>query len=325
MISGSSLASTGALTVNGGTFDMSQLAANQTVGALSGTGGTIALGNLVLTTNSASNTTLASAIADGGIGGGTGAALVKQGSGILALTGANTYSGGTTVSGGLINFAALNNFGTGAITLNGGGVQWATGNTVDISSRLAPLGAGGGTFDTNGNNVTFASTISGAGALTKQGVGTLTLTANNTYSGGTVVSGGLINFNSASNFGSGMVTLNGGGLQWAAGSTADISSKLMPLGAGGGIFDTNGNTITFATGLTGTGGLAKQGLGTLNLTGTNTYTGGTAVLVRHPGDERQHRRQCRGRRRPAPWAATARSAAAWSTAAPSRPATRSAF
>ena len=93
------------------------------------------------------------------------------------------------------------------------------------------------------------------------------------------MTGGLINFNSASNFGSGLITLNGGGLQWAAGSTADISSKLAPLGAGGGIFDTNGNTVTFATGLTGSGGLAKQGLGTLNLTGNNTYTGGTAVLA----------------------------------------------
>jgi len=63
------------------------------------------------------------------------------------------------------------------VTLNGGGVQWATGTTADISPMLAPLGAAGGTFDTNGNNVTLASTISGAGALTKQGLGTLSLTA----------------------------------------------------------------------------------------------------------------------------------------------------
>ena len=276
LLSGSSLNAAGALTVNGGTFDLSQLDGPLTVGTLSGTGGTIALGTnptaSTLTTNSSANTTLASVITgDGG--------LIKQGSGILALSGASTYTGGTTVSGGLINFTAANNFGTGAITLAGGGLQWATGNTTDISSRLAPLGAAGGTFDTNGNNVTLASAISGAGALTKQGLGTLALTATNTYSGGTVVTGGLINFNSASNFGTGAITLAGGGLQWAAGSTADISAKLAPLGAGGGIFDTNGSTITFATGLTGTGGLAKQGLGTLNLTGANTYTGGTAVLA----------------------------------------------
>ena len=183
------------------------------------------------------------------------------------------------MTGGLINFAALNNFGTGAITLNGGGVQWATGNTVDISSRLAPLGAGGGTFDTNGNNVTLASATVRNRRHHQGRQRHLTLAANNTYAGGTTMTGGLINFASASNFGAGNILLNGGGLQWAAGSTADISSKLAPLGAGGGTFDTNGNTITFATGLTGSGGLAKQGLGTLNLTGNNTYTGGTAVLA----------------------------------------------
>ena len=138
--------------------------------------------------------------------------------------------------------------------------------------------------------------ISGAGALTKPGLGTLTLTANNLYSGGTTVSGGLVNFTSANNFGSGNILLNGGGLQWAAGNSADISSKLAPLGAGGGIFDTNGNNVTFATGLTGTGGLAKQGLGTLNLTGNNTYSGGTTVLGRHAGGERQRRQQRHGGR-----------------------------
>ena len=114
--------------------------------------------------------------------GGSGGSLIKQGSGTLTLTGANTYTGGTTVTGGLINFAAANNFGTGAITLNGGGLQWATGNTTDISARLAALGAGGGTFDTNGNNVTLRhGAISGSGGSTKTGAGTLTLAAANTY------------------------------------------------------------------------------------------------------------------------------------------------
>ena len=92
-----------------------------------------------------------------------------------------------------------------------------------------------------------------------------------------------------------MVTLNGGGLQWAAGTTTDISSRLV-LGAGGGTFDTGGNNVTFATGLSGAGGITKQGNGILNLAGANTYTGPTAVDGRHAGGERQHHQQRHGGR-----------------------------
>jgi autotransporter-associated beta strand protein/T5SS/PEP-CTERM-associated repeat protein len=207
-------------------------------------------------------------------GGGT---LSKAGAGTLILSGANSYSGGTTVSGGLINFAAAGNFGSGAIALNGGGLQWAAGNATDISARLAPLGAGGGIVDTNGNTVAFATALAGGGGLTKQGNGTLILSAANSYSGGTTVSGGLIIFAAANNFGTGSITVNGGGLQWATGNTSDISARLAPLGAGGGVFDTNANTVTFATAVSGSGGLTKQGSGTLTLSGANSYGGGTTV------------------------------------------------
>ena len=121
--------------------------------------------------------------------------LIKQGSGTLTLTGNNLYSGGTQIQGGLINFSSLNNFGTGQITLSGGGLQWATGTTTDISSRLAPLGAGGGTFDTNGNNVTLPRASPAAGGLAKQGQGTLNLTGTNTYTGGTTVLAGTLAVN----------------------------------------------------------------------------------------------------------------------------------
>ena len=270
---GGSLPVGGALTVNGGLFDMAQISTGQTVGALAGSGGQIDLGNNNLITNSNGNTTLVTQITGAAGGGG----LIKQGSGILTLTGLNLYSGGTTIQGGLINFASPLNLGSGLITMNGGGLQWAAGNTTDISFQLAALGAGGGVFDTNGNNVALSQTISGTGSLTKQGQGSLTLAGNNLYSGGTTVTGGVINFTSANSFGSGQITLSGGGLQWAAGSTADISSKLAPLGTGGGTFDINGNIVTLASAITGSGGLTKQGLGVLTLTGNNSYSGGTTV------------------------------------------------
>ena len=139
--------------------------------------------------------TLAANISDTG-------SLTKLGSGTLILTGNSTYSGGTTVLGGLINFAMAANFGTGPITVNGGGLQWATGNTTDISAQLAPLGAGGALFDTNGNNVAFASALSGSGGLVKVGNGTLTLGGASSYAGGTTINGGTLAVSADNNLGS---------------------------------------------------------------------------------------------------------------------------
>src|SRR4029077_18761661 len=109
-------------------------------------------------------------------------------------------------------------FASGNITLNRGGLQWATGNTLDISSRLNAFGAGGASFDTNSNNVTLASTLSGAGGLTKAGAGTLTLSGTSSYGGGTTINGGTLIAGADSNLGNanGGLTFGGGTLQFGS-------------------------------------------------------------------------------------------------------------
>ena len=214
---------------------------------------------------------------DGNISGVGG--LTKDGAGVLTLSGTNTYSGGTTITGGLVNFADGANLGTANITLNGGGLQWASGNVTDISARLNAIGADGATFDTNANDVTLASVLSGAGGVTKTGTGVLTLSGTNTYSGGTTITGGLVNFADGANLGTANITLNGGGLQWATGNTTDISARLNAIGANGATFDTNNNDVTLASVLSGTGGITKTNGGILILSGANSYSGGTTVLA----------------------------------------------
>ena len=222
------------------------------------------------------STTVSGVIQDGGSAGGTGASLVKTGTGILTLSGTNTYTGGTAVTGGLVNFTSAANFGTGSITLNGGGLQWASGTTTDISARLAALGSGGGTFDTNGNDVTLAGSIGGAGRLTKTGAGTLTLSSANTYTGGTAIVGGTISINDDAQLGAagGALVLTGGTLQITNGVTM---ARPTTLGTGGGTFDLQGNALTVNSVISGAGGLTLSSGGLLVLAAANTYTGGTVV------------------------------------------------
>ncbi len=147
--SGGSLAPTGALTVNGGTFDLN--GNNQTVGALSGTGGILALGNGVLTTDSASNTTLASAIS--GTGG-----LTKQGLGTLNLTGTNTYTGPTSVTAGTL---AVNGGLTSNVTVGAAGTLGGNGTITGLVTNNGTVAPGNsiGTLTINGNFVQNAGTI----------------------------------------------------------------------------------------------------------------------------------------------------------------------
>ncbi|GHU08541.1 hypothetical protein FACS1894158_17860 [Betaproteobacteria bacterium] len=206
--------------------------------------------------------------------------LTKTGAGTLTLSGTNTYDGGTSVNGGLINFSNANNFGTGAITLNGGGLQWASGTTTDISSRFdttSALGAGGGILDTNANEVTLNSAINGSGRLTKTGLGTLALAGTNTYTGGTTVSGGTLSIAASTNIGlvgNGINEINGGTLK-LTGTDEDYTHAWTLTGPGNNIETANPNTISGI--LSGTGGFTKSGGGILTLSNANNYGGATTI------------------------------------------------
>ena len=279
---GSTLNLTGAaFTINGnGTLNIGNATANgTTAGTVTGLVGSITNAGTINFNQSDATYTFATAIA------GTGA-VVQNASGITFLTGANTYSGATIVNAGLINFSNGGNLGTGRITLNGGGLQWAAANTTDISGRLNALGASGGTFDTNGNDVTLASGISGTGGLTKTGTGTLTLTNANSYTGETTISNGTLKLAGAGTLaGATGVSLTGGSAVFdlSTGSSQSVAhlsgvvGSLVALGANT-LTLTDNTSQTFSGSLTGTGGgLVKQGTGTLTLSGASTYTGGTAL------------------------------------------------
>jgi outer membrane autotransporter protein len=265
----------------GGQFDMSGGVAN-TAGSIEG-GGDFFLGANQLTVGSNNlSANVSGTINDGGSFGGTGASLVKVGTGTLTLSGANTYTGGTTINAGALSISADNNLGdtAGPLALNGGTLQITAAGVMLSPTRAVSLGAGGGTFDVT-QSASISSGISGAGGLTKTGAGTLSLGGANTYSGGTTVNAGTLQLlPGASLSAGGALTVNGGTFNTGGNnlSVGVLSGSGGVIAMPGGVLtaDSASNT-TLAAALIGTGSLVKQGSGLLNLTGANTYTGPTSV------------------------------------------------
>src|SRR4029077_15318264 len=109
--------------------------------------------------------------------------------------------------------------------------------------------------------------------------GTLVLAGANSYSGGTLVDGGALQVSADAGLGaaSGALTLHAGTLVT---TTSFAPARSVTLAENGGTFATATATqLTLGGAIAGPGALAKLGAGTLVLTGTNTYSGGTRIAA----------------------------------------------
>ena len=299
-LSGSgSLASPVNLAKSGTTFDISgTTTGTETISSLTGVAGTtVALGSQNLTVGDSTNTTMAGAITDGGIAGGTGGSVTKAGSGALTLTGDNTYTGPTTVNAGTLALS-------GAGTLSSSTAVNVTAGSFDISAinynseTVASIASSAGSSIVLGannltagdsTNTTVAGVISGVGgSFTKTGSGTTTFTAADTYTGATTINNGDLVLSGAGslaptsdvNLTSGNSTFDISGITASSetiGSLAGVAGSNVILGSNNLTTGDSLNT-TMAGVISGVGGsLTKQGTDTMTLTGTNTYTGATTI------------------------------------------------
>ncbi|EOI1394634.1 autotransporter outer membrane beta-barrel domain-containing protein [Citrobacter freundii] len=180
--------------------------------------------------------------------------LNKGDLGTLILTGDNTYSGGTTITSGTLQVAGDTNLGAAdtGITFNGGTLKY--GEAFD-TARQVSLESGGGTFDTNGHDVSLLTEVEGNGQLTKTGKGSLTLTLDNTYTGGTTIEQGVLQLG------------NGGDIGSIQGDIID-----------NGVLNVNrGDTLALTGNISGKGQLHQTGSGITELQGENSYSGATLI------------------------------------------------
>ncbi|HEV2971100.1 MAG TPA: autotransporter-associated beta strand repeat-containing protein [Pirellulales bacterium] len=268
------------------------------------TGGTTLIGNATIgVAQSAGDLQLNNAI-------GGNFALTKTGLGQLGLGGTNTFSGGLAVQQGtLYTFQSINNASTNGVLGNN------TSVTLGSSGQTATLALGGGTsnmpftlatggtgaFDVPSTlNLQLSGAIGGAGALLVTDFGTLTLSGNNTFTGGVTISGGTLQVGnpgalnssapnsvafSSTSFGTGILSLNGNSVTVSSlTSSAVVGTPVVQNANANGAFLTVNNLAanTFP-GIVQDGpgggslGLTKSGVGTLTLSGNNTFTGGVSI------------------------------------------------
>jgi fibronectin-binding autotransporter adhesin len=225
--------------------------------------------------------------------------LTQAGTGTLSLTtSVSTFTGPVNVNAGTLAVTSFANLGnTSGLSINGAAFKFL--GAFDPSATAITIGNSGATFDTNGNAITLINSfVSGStGGLTKKGLGSLTISSDNDYSGGTVVSGGKLVVNApTSGTGSGTVSVQSGaslgGSGVVGGAVQLASGAVLEPGDGAGTLTVtslglaSGSLATFELAASGAGDLvAVTGAGGLSLDGTaiGLYQVGGTLPIATPG------------------------------------------
>ena len=227
--------------------------------------------------------------------------LFKSGDGTLDFSGANNsrtapsggLQGSLIIEGGFVAADDPSNLGCGSLVFDGGGLQATGGFTIPATKEI-DVQSGGATFDTNSYTLEIDAVIgySGPGDYdgaeggisvmdsSTEGTGVLYVTGDNIYQGGATIASGTLEINGDAALGDGEPLTFAGGTLQAAGPLALPGTRAIVTPddpSQSAIIDSNGNAVTVAGPISGSGGLtgidSSGSPGSLTLTGDNTFTG----------------------------------------------------
>ncbi len=205
--------------------------------------------------------------------------LAKDGSGTLTISNSgNAYTGGTWIHAGTLALGNSNVIPSASNVVVDGGILNIDGYSDVVASLTLQNGTVSGTtgvlssssFDLRNGTVT--ANLGDAGILSKSTTGTVVLSGSNSYTGGTTINGGVLQFAATSAIPtSGNITINSGGILQASGAYSQVGGTTGWL-ASGKIGNTSAGTIAL---IQDEGGINMAGYANLSLgaIGNVTYTG----------------------------------------------------
>jgi autotransporter-associated beta strand protein len=212
--------------------------------------------------------------------------------GTVTMSGANTVNGATTISAGTLKLTNVSGLGTSAITVNSGGTLWLNAGNVTYSANNTISGSGTTRVTTGNGDVIISSVMSGfTGTLDlNQSVGNASKVRFTTTQANLISSSATINVNAGTTLYLNQALNYGASVKlFGAGNTEGLGALRLETGANqtGSVtlmadsfigVNASAATISGAIGQSGGSfGFTKQGNNTLTLSGTNTYTGATAI------------------------------------------------
>jgi autotransporter-associated beta strand protein len=247
-----------------------------------GTNGGVGKG-VTLTAASGGTTTFSGVIQDPT--GVSGPGLVrKSGAGTVVLSGVNTYAGGTSIDGGTLSISQSSNLGanTGGLTINAGTLEITTGFSTNRIFTFANT-VSAVQVDA-AQTFTVASAIIGGGTVNKTGAGTLVLSGANSYTGTTVIAGGVVDIQNALGLGTtaGGTTVNSGA-ELDFETNVAVGAETVTLNGNGtagngALRNISGNNSLSGSITLGSASMIGSDLGTLSLSGGISNGGFTVTF-----------------------------------------------